>query len=245
MDAFWAEKLGQIVIGAIGGGVGFILFNLGANILKVSDSTNKKITRYGVVICAIAAVQILGAISQPDTTTQTVEKMDATMTQAIAEAKPLDGKSATEVMAENMKRKANDSLASLPDGRKKLDAVANQFLGFYLVNARTRPEYCSNLGVAIPTFVSEFDKINQRELISARKIQALSPEPDEEKFYQLTKSSMLKTIAFAMKDQASQLKMTEKELCQAIESNAIDVAGSFRFSGLMPSQSKVLIEARF
>ena len=47
-----------------------------------------------------------------------------------------------------------------PDGREKLDTAADQFLGFYLVNARTRQEYCLSLGVAIPTFVSEFDKIN-------------------------------------------------------------------------------------
>jgi hypothetical protein len=98
--------------------------------------------------------------------------------------------------------------------------------------------------VAIPTFVSAFVKINQRELISARKIQATSPEPDEEKFYQFVKASMLKTLTFQMKDQASQLKITEKEICQAVESSAMEVASSLRFSELMPSQSKVLIEAK-
>ncbi len=244
MDAFWTEKLGQIVTGAIGGGVGYLLLNLGAKLLKLRDSTSEKVTRYGAVVCAIVAVKLLGAISQPEITAQAVEKMDATITQAMTEAKLVDGKSATKVMSENMQKKANDELAKIPDGRKKLDAAANQFLGFYLVNARTRPEYCSSLGVAIPTFVNEFDKINQRELKSARKIQATSPEPDEEKFYQLVKASMLKTITFAMKDQASQLKITEKELCQAFESSAIEVASSFRFSVLMPSQSKVLIEAK-
>lgn len=244
MDAFWAEILGQIVTGAIGGGVGYLLLNFGVKLLKLRDSTSGKVTRYGAIVCAIVAVKLLGAISQPEITTQAVEKMDATITQAMTEAKPVDGKSATEVMAENMRKKANDELTRLPDGRKKLDAAANQFPGFYLVNARTRPEYCSSLGVAIPTFVSEFDKINQRELISARKIQATSPEPDEEKFYQLVKASMLKTLTFQIKDQASQLKITEKEFCQALESSATEIAGRLRFSELMPSQSKVLIDAK-
>ena len=245
MDAFWTEKLGQIVTGAIGGGLGYLLLSMGAQLLKFRDSTSEKVTRYGAVVCAIVAVKLLGAISQPPTTAQAVEKMDTTITKAMSEAKPVDGKSATEVMGENMRKKANDELARLPDGRKKLDAAANQFLGFYLVNARTRPEYCLSLGVAIPTFVSEFDKINQRELISARKIQATSPEPDEEKFYQFVKASMLKTLTFQMKDQTSQLKMTEKEFCEALESSATETAGRLRFSELMPSQSKVLIEAKF
>lgn len=244
MDAFWAEKIGQIVTGAIGGGIGYLLLNLGAKFLKLRDSTSGKVTRYGAVVCAIVAVKLLGAISQPEITTQAVEKMDATITQAMTDAKPADGKSVAEVMGENMQKKANDELARLPDGRKKLDAAANQFLGFYLVNARTRLEYCSSLDVAIPTFVSELEKINQRELISARKIQAASPEPDEEKFYQLVKTSMLKTLTFQMKDQASQLKITEKEFCEALESNAAEIAGRLRFSELLPSQSKVLIEAK-
>ena len=244
MDAFWAEKLGQIVTGAIGGGLGYLLLSLCAKLLKLRDSTSVKVTRYGAVVCAIVAVKLLGVISQPPNTAQTVEQMDATVTQAMSEAKPVDGKNATEVMGENMRKKANDELAKLPDGRKKLDAAANQFLGFYLMNARTRPEYCLSLGVAIPTFVSEFDKINQRELISARKIQATSPDPDEEKFYQLVKASMLKTLTFQMKDQSSQLKMTEKEFCEAFESSATEIAGRLRFSELLPAQSKVLIEAR-
>lgn len=176
MDAFWAEKLGQIVAGAIGGVVGYPLFNLCAKLLKLPDSTNQKVSQIGVVVCAIVAVKLLGAISQP-------ENMDATINQAMTEAKPVDGKSAAEVFGENMRKKANDELDRHPDGREKLDTAANQFLGFYLVNARTRPEYCLSLGVAIPTFVSEFDKINQRVLISARKMQATSPQPDEEKLY--------------------------------------------------------------
>lgn len=154
MDAFWAEKLGQIIAGAIGGVVGYPLFKLGAKLLKLPDRTNETVSRFGVVVCAIVAVKLLGAISQPDMTTRAVEKMDATVNQAIIEAKPVDGKSATDVMAENMRKKANDELDSHPDGREKLDTAANQFLGFYLVNARTRSEYCLSLGVAIPTFVA-------------------------------------------------------------------------------------------
>jgi hypothetical protein len=244
VDAFWAEKLGQIVAGAIGGGTGYLLLDLGAKFLKLPDSTKEKVSRFGAIVCAIVAVKLLGAMSQPEITTQAVQEMDATINQAIIEAKPVDGKSATDVMVENMRKKANDELDKHPDGREKLDTAANQFLGFYLVNARTRQEYCLSLGVAIPTFVSEFDKINQRELISARKIQASSPLPDEEKFYQSVKASMLKTLTFQMKDQASQLKMTEKDFCQALESNPTEIAGRLRFSELMPSQSRVLIEAK-
>ena len=244
MDAFWAEKLGQIVTGAIGGGVAYLLLTLGAKLVKLRDSTSKNVTRYGAIVCSIVAVRLLGAISQPEITTQTVEKMDTTIDQAIIDAKPADGQSATDVMGEIMRKKAKDEQDRHPDGREKLDTAANQFLGFYLLNARTRSDYCFSLGVAIPTFVSEFDKMNQRELISARKIHATSPLPDKEKFYQSVNASMLKTLTFQMKDQASQLKMTEKEFCQAHESSPTEIAGRLRFSELMPSQSKVLIEAK-
>ena len=111
MDAFWAEKLGQIVTGAIGGGAGYLLLDLGAKFLKLPDSTRQKASRVGAVACAIVAVKLLGAISQPETTTQAVENMDNTITQAMTEAKPIDGKSASEVMGENMRKRANDELA--------------------------------------------------------------------------------------------------------------------------------------
>lgn len=69
MDAFLAEKLGQIATGAIGGGVGYLLLNLGAKLLKLRDSTSKNVPRYGAIVCAIVAVKLLGAISQPEITT--------------------------------------------------------------------------------------------------------------------------------------------------------------------------------
>lgn len=243
MEAFWTENLGKIIaIGIVSGSVGYFLLYWGAKLIKLPDSKSEKVTRYGGIISAILAITFLGPIYQAEINKQLLKKVDTTISQAIVEAKPVDGKSAFEVLRENSEKKNNEQLASISDREKKLYMASSQFLGFYLGNTKSRPEYCSSLGVAIPRFVSEFEKVNQRELISARKIQTSSHGPNIEKSFQTMEALGLKIITLQMTDWASQMKISGKELCQIFESNPIENAARLRYSELMPLQSQLLID---
>lgn len=209
-----------------------------SKLLKLSEGASLKVSQIGVVVCAIGAVNLFSSIEQQ----QAFKQMDAAVTESINDAKPVDGKSASEALREKTMKHANEVIANTSDNDKKLSTAASQFMGFYLVNVRTRPEYCLTLGVAIPTFVKEFEEINHPELIAARKALAILPS-DEEKFYLQARESILKGFIFQIKDQAVQYKITEKQICEATELNAKEFASEMQFSKLMPLQSKTMTDA--
>lgn len=243
MNEFWTVKMGYILVGAVAGGGGYFILSWASKLLKISDAAGKRVAGYGALACSVIAVNLATPVILQAVNQYSVKKADKLVTQAIAEAKPIGRKSASEALAENTQKRAAEEFSKLSEGRKKLDTAAGQFFGFYFTNTRGRPEYCGSLGVAIPSFVREFENLNQRQLIAARKILESSLDPGEEKFYQNTKPTMLKTLVFAIKDQAKQYKMTEKEFCEATEANAKELAGSFTFDVMAPAQSKVLLEA--
>lgn len=242
--------------------------------LNLSDSRSVKTPLYASVFCAVAAVCLLSYKIILETLMNEVEKAETTITQtapmknnpavnkqaaetisvvevddAITQAmtvvnKSIGGKSASENLKETIDKQSNDALVSLPEGREKLETAAGHFMGYYWGNTKIRPEYCASLGVIIPTFISEFDKINQRELVSAKRILANISKSDMEKTYKLMKPVALKTLKFAMKDQATQAKITVKEYCQIIEAKASLVVKSVQYSIDMPLQSKVLLAAK-
>ncbi len=199
MDAFWTGKLGYIAIGAIAGGGAAIILPIISKLLKLSESASLKVSQIGVVVCAIGAVNLFSSINQQ----QAFKQMDAAVTQSINDAKPVDGKSASDVFMENSKKGANEALVNSSDAKTKLTTAASQFMGFYMMNVRTRPEYCLTLGVTIPTFIKEFDKINEHELTLARKALAISLL-GEDKFYQDARATFLKALTFQMKEGVTQ-----------------------------------------
>ena len=98
-----------------------------------------------------------------------------------------------------------------------------------------------NLGVEITNFVKEFESIHANDLNNARRILKTTIEA-ENNFYTTSQSSFEKVLNLEMPAQAKQSNVTEKELCEAIESDAVNIAKSMRFSDLMPLQSKLINE---
>lgn len=245
MNEFWTVKVGYILVGAVAGGGGYFILSWASNLLKISDTAGKRIAGYGAIACSVIAVNLASPVILQAVIQNSVEKADTKITQAIAEAKPLGEKSASEALSGNAQKRAAEEFNKLSEDGNRQNTAAAQFFGFYFINARVRPEYCGNLGVAIPSFVHEFENLNKRQLIAARKILESSLNPGEEKLYQNMKPSMLKMVVFSIKDQAKQYKMTEKEFCEANEANAKEIAGSFTFDIMLPAQSKVLLDAHF
>ena len=229
----------NILVGAIAGGLAaLILPIISKKILKLSDSTAANVSKFGVVIFAIIAINIYPMYKSKNAEKIIDSQVDTAIEQAIAGTK--DGGNIADTLLEDSINKANKTIESSIGSEKKI-AAASQFLGYYLINIKTRKDYCSNLGVTITNFVNEFESEHTTDLSNARKILKTTLEA-EDKFYFTSKNSFEKILNLEMPAQAKQLNLTEKEVCESLETNGASVAKAMRFSDALPLQSKILNE---
>lgn len=218
---FWQN----VLIGAIAGGIAALILPQISKILKLSESVSIKVSQIGVATCAILAVNFIPA----HIFNSEVDKILANTEQMTAEA-----------MQQKLINDSNNKLATITDLAKKENSAASLFIGYYLVNMRSRVEYCSKQGVDIAEFSNEFSKVNQRELVSARNILKLTHEA-EDNFYQQSKDGFTKAIETQMQKQANEAKISMKDFCEAIKANPEVMADSLQYSKLVPIQSQILI----
>lgn len=69
----------------------------------------------------------------------------------------------SEALATAAIRAGSEDLQSGKGVRTKIEKAADQFLGFYSINAIFRSRYCENLGMPIPAFVISFQRANKDE----------------------------------------------------------------------------------
>jgi hypothetical protein len=229
----------NILVGAIAGGLAaLILPTISKKILKLSDSVAANVSKFGVVIFAILAINLYPAYKSQNA----AKIMDTEINKAIEQANvnTKDGGNVADTLREESMEKANKKIESSSGNEKKI-AAASQFLGYYLVNTKTRKDYCLNFGVEITNFVKEFESVNTNDLNAARKILNTTLDA-EDNFYKTSKNSFEKIINIDMTSQAKQYSVTEKQICEALEADAANIAQSMRFSVAMPVQSKVINE---
>ena len=200
----------NILVGAVAGGLAaLILPIISKKILKLNDSTAANVSKFGVVIFAIVVVNLYPIYKSQNASKMFDTEINKTIEQAIASTK--DGGNVADTLREDSIEKANKKIESGSESEKKV-AAASQFLGYYLINIKTRKDYCSNLGVTITNFVKEFESEHTTDLSNARKIFKTTLEA-EDNFYLTSKISFEKVLNVEMPAQAKQLNVTEKEVC--------------------------------
>ena len=229
----------NILVGAMAGGLAaLILPIISKKILKLSDSTAANVSKFGVVIFAVVAINLYPMYKSQNAAKILDSEINKTIEQANANTK--DGGNIADTLREDSIEKANKKIESSSGSEKKI-AAASQFLGYYLVNTKTRKDYCSNLGVTITNFVKEFESEHATDLSNTRKILKTTIEA-EDNFYLTSKSSFEKVLNVEMPAQAKQLNVTEKQICETLESDAVNIAKAMQFSDVMPLQAKVINE---
>lgn len=132
-------------------------------------------------------------------------------------------------------------------GDKKADTAADQFIGFYMVNVRTRPDYCKALGVDISPFTNEFIAQHKDLYAKSRMIHARSPyAPDkiENEMFKQLQPTFKKTIQDDLALAAKQNNATEKDVCEAFASNGKEMAAEMHLSKLAPALYQAMVEAK-
>jgi hypothetical protein len=89
-----------------------------------------------------------------------------------AQSQATAGKPATEFVIEKSQKEMTATLdKETTDKTKQLVSASNFFFGAYVLNTRSRPDYCASLGVDIKSFVEAYKRQNQSVFEAAKKIQ--------------------------------------------------------------------------
>lgn len=208
-----------------------------------------------LLVVAVAVIAFIGvkelkvywfqSTSEQKAKERVTEKVDQEIRSAQSRASA--EKSATEVLVEQSRKNIANTLSSASTQKQKLVAASDIFFGAYFLNTRARAEYCATLGVPISTFVNTYKQLHQQLFVSAEAIQIVDfhehgRKYDIEKFYQLLAPAAKKFVIQDMKDSASSLGMSEKDLCHEFNNNAVSWVKMMDIRTRAPEVSRLLLQ---
>ncbi len=131
------------------------------------------------------------------------------------------------------------NIAAQPNDKKRFLTAASTFMGFYLVNARERLDYCRERGVDATPFAAAFEDVHRSELAVARAGLAEAAVKEEE-LYKMLQPQFRKTIVEDMNDMAASQKLSVKQACELIAENGKEFAVEMHISKSQPAVYQVL-----
>ena len=199
------------------------------------------------VVWVIALVAAFGAaryVKEAYTEKNAIERVEASIDKlkgdAVAARPDLPPSEAVAVAAikqaqdQDKRAQDQDKVYSVISQDKKLLHAANQFIGFYYVNVKTRYEYCYKLGVDIAPFVTAFKTLHAEEFRIASDAHARKKVNTELMVSEL-EPTFWSTIDQAVLDAARQNKITPKDVCVGVAENGSALAAELSFKKMQPA----------
>lgn len=247
---FWEVKIQQLMWGLMAGAVCGILFTAFQNTV---NKQRRKVVSWAIAMAVLIAVKLTVFAISPWIQSREVEQVAkveaANMKQKIdsAQAQVTPEKSATALLIERSKKESAESLAASRTEGDKSVAAAGQFFGAYWLNTRIRVDYCAALGTNIKSFVSAYEQKHMPLFLAAERIQAQEFKERGisngfDMLYKVSSPGLKQFVAQDMKDTASTLKVTESELCQAMEQNSVEWADALDLRKSAPQMAQVLLK---
>ncbi len=143
-------------------------------------------------------------------------------------------------------QRSSEELAQ-KSGNQKANEAAGQFIGFYMINVRTRHDYCKDLGVDISTYTKAFAAEHEALYAKSRTILGrgpYSPDKIEDMTYEQLQPILQKTISEGMATLAKQNKVTEKDICQGYSDKGAELASEMHLSKVNPALYQAMLDAR-
>jgi hypothetical protein len=151
----------------------------------------------------------------------------------------------SEAMKQEATEQGKEELAKhSADKNKQAKVAADQFLGFLLVNTRTRVDYCKELGVDIAPFKAAFERAHRDEIARAAAIhhqRGRDMAKDGEKLYGLLEGQFRKIIETDMRDAAKQLNTDQSGACKAMAELATGLVEEMQLQKSNPVLHKALM----
>ena len=204
-------------------------------------ATNSWIKRIVVAAVAIAVFYGVKELKQSWFDQRAIAKVDNTVNQLREEAIRANPEAPAEAMKEAAGKHMAEQLASQSgDKAKQASTAADQFWGFFLVNTRTRFDYCKEQGVDISSFVKAFERIHGKEVARASAIYAREGA-DIDKIYGMLKVTNRKVIEDDMQGMAKTHNTNLREVCRAFAENGQEIADEMQLSKAHPVLHQVLL----
>lgn len=212
-------------------------------------STSTRIILFLISVIAILGLLLFKEWRSDQLTSKAVGSKASIMYDEIrdkAEANHPD-KPLSESMRQEAVKKSGKDLSE-KSGEDKAMSAASQFLGYYLVNVKTRYDYCKNLGVDITPFVSAFKAENKQLYEKSRAIVArggvTSFEEIQDIYLKNSSPVISKVISDDMETAAKAHNISTKDVCGLYRSKGAELAALHKLSKRNPHVYKALVEAR-
>ena len=131
--------------------------------------------------------------------------------------------------------------AGSAEGRR--NTAVGAFYGFYLVNVRSRVDYCIRQGVNIDAFTTP-SKSNNAPVLAVAAPLLTTMGMDQDKLYATLKTQISDMVETDMKGIAANSKTDAKGACQLMATNGGAIAEQMRFSKMLPEAYQVLMGAQ-
>ena len=115
--------------------------------------------------------------------------------------------------SEAVKQQAEIRAKASPSNQK-IHAAAT-FLGFYWMNERERPSYCTKIGVDISRFVDQFNAANSDALMRAKALMKNSPMTEEALFEKIA-AQLAIAVERDMREVSASENVTQRQVCERI-----------------------------
>ncbi len=140
----------------------------------------------------------------------------------------------SEAIQEIAIKKAEENIQSKATPQQRKETAVSTFMGFYLVNYRTRSEFCADLGVSISSFTGRFRELHRDELDLSRNT-VFKNDIDVDKVYDLLGPQLERVIDQDMNDLASQYGVDLAGACELVEQNGAAFAEAMHISKVQPA----------
>ena len=138
-----------------------------------------------------------------------------------------------EALALESSANITEMINSEPDKRAKLQLAASAFMGYYLSNIRVPVKFCSEQGVSLQPYITEFERIHITELSKSRKLLA-DMKIQEDNYYEMLKPYINIMQVSEMSAITTDRNISSKQLCELLSENGQAIARSSHISKAIP-----------
>ncbi len=174
-------------------------------------------------------------------TSYSVKEIDLTNSKSLAEEtlekinnpKVEDGKLKSQASVDTALDMAKNQLSNASSESEKLSKAVNMFRGFYVINARSRPKFCSNYGVNINTFVEMFEKEHVKEYAFMKQYE-VNYQKLPAKFYEMFYEMSDKQVSTEMINSAKDNNLSLFDYCKTFSEYPSEYIEQIKISKRMP-----------
>jgi hypothetical protein len=150
------------------------------------------------------------------------------------------GTQKAQAMTQAAKKAASDTLAGKSPAEKAA-YVGNVYFGFRSANVRARSDICAEQGVGISSFVTAFERSNEKETSRARTLWAAGGI-EEDGTYAALEPQLRKTIEMDMQEFLRTRNLPSmKEACEFFAAHGAQIGSKLLFSKAMPEADEALM----